>query len=604
MNTVPVKKVTDTVFLRRDFALLAGLLLALRGAFVLALSDVFFYGEELEKGTAAKAILDGLPVAHHQLAYHYYEGGGFVISHLKALAFLLVGESLLAHKLVALVTCLAVFAAAWRLALFHFGPRAARIAAALFVLAPTSALKISLLSLGIHFESMLFSLLVLDEGLRWARARRPPRAARAAVLGLIAGFGIYFSYQVVIAVGFVGLALLARHPRWFLGRSGAAGLAGMVVGLAPLFVMAVLVGRAVLDIHGNELLDAGTRAGRLTGFLGTVFLDRDPADWVPLVLYPASYLVGVTLAVALTRGAARRSALALTGYLGLWLAAFAASGIPMPSGAHFYTWGRFAPVWTVAPIALAAALDRLLAGGPALRRGARVWGGALLLLGAANATRVLAGGRPTTPRANLALVSSLKGYLYVGYLPRLLDHLEGRGARRLAPLLAFDEPERGLLYADLAMVAFPGRRPLVDVLAVLDELDPDGRAFFEPGLGPTLVRATRGDLARALAAADGMGGEQGQRLAEAVGRFGRDWPVSLQGIRDEVAAHLDHPRAAAFLRGVGARVCRRTVLLPDAGGAFVLDPEGARAFLRSQPRLAVSHLLEGFDAELARCRLP
>ena len=69
-------------------------MLVVKIVLVLSLADVFFYCEELEKGTAAKAMIDGLPVPHHQLAYHYYEGGGFVISHLKAAAFLLVGENL------------------------------------------------------------------------------------------------------------------------------------------------------------------------------------------------------------------------------------------------------------------------------------------------------------------------------------------------------------------------------------------------------------------------------------------------------------------------------------------------------------------------------
>ena len=79
-------------------------LVLLRGALVLALGDVFFYGDELEKGAIGKALLDGLGgvLGHHRLAYHYYEGGGFAIGVLDALAFRLVGQNLLALKLVAL----------------------------------------------------------------------------------------------------------------------------------------------------------------------------------------------------------------------------------------------------------------------------------------------------------------------------------------------------------------------------------------------------------------------------------------------------------------------------------------------------------------------
>jgi hypothetical protein len=159
------------------------LVLVARAALVLALADVFFYGEELEKGTAAKAMLDGLPVPHHCLAYHQYEGGGFVISHAKALAFLLVGESVLAHKLVALSTCLAVLWAGWCLARRHFGLLSAQLFALLYVLAPLTWQKLGLLSLGIHYEASFFVLVLLDLLLRWLTEARAPTRFEARAFG-------------------------------------------------------------------------------------------------------------------------------------------------------------------------------------------------------------------------------------------------------------------------------------------------------------------------------------------------------------------------------------------------------------------------------------
>src|SRR5262245_29951589 len=100
---------------RSALLLCLGLLVLTRAALVLSCADVFFYGEELGKGAAAKAMLDGLPVPWIQLNYGYHEGGGFVVTHLKALAFLLVGENVLAHKLVALLTTALILAAGWRL---------------------------------------------------------------------------------------------------------------------------------------------------------------------------------------------------------------------------------------------------------------------------------------------------------------------------------------------------------------------------------------------------------------------------------------------------------------------------------------------------------
>ena len=146
---------------KKTLALLVLALIATRAVLVLSCADVFFYGEELGKGTAAKAILEGLPVAHYRLNYVYHEGGGFVVTHLKALAFLLVGQSLLAHKLVAIATSAILLVVGCMLTYEAFGARAARIFGVMFVLAPDAYLRFSLLSLGTHFEALIFVALVL-----------------------------------------------------------------------------------------------------------------------------------------------------------------------------------------------------------------------------------------------------------------------------------------------------------------------------------------------------------------------------------------------------------------------------------------------------------
>jgi hypothetical protein len=155
---------------RRRWILLLALLLVVKGALVLSLADVFQWGEEFEKAAAAKAMLDGLDVPHHQLAYHYYEGGGFVASHLTAVAFLLVGENLLALKLVALGFQLALLVVGCSFTRDLFGARAGACFGLLFILGPESFQKLSLIDLGIHFEACLFLLgvLGLGRGTTWA----------------------------------------------------------------------------------------------------------------------------------------------------------------------------------------------------------------------------------------------------------------------------------------------------------------------------------------------------------------------------------------------------------------------------------------------------
>src|SRR5690349_14316110 len=180
---------------------------AARGILLVFFADVFGYGEELEKGCEAKAMLDGLPVPHHQLAYQYYEGGGFVVSHLDALAFALFGESLLAIKLVALALGVATLGAGWKLCERLGGRGAARSFALLFVLAPASVQKLSVLALGIHFHALLFVALVLEStaGIVLERDLRPRAWLQ---LGLLAGFGLYFSYLLALTIAVAATLLV------------------------------------------------------------------------------------------------------------------------------------------------------------------------------------------------------------------------------------------------------------------------------------------------------------------------------------------------------------------------------------------------------------
>src|SRR5687768_16682166 len=151
----PAHPTTSSTAIRRTILLaVLGLWLA-RGALVLSQADVFGY-EEFAKAELGRAMLDDLGIEHHRLAYHYYEVGGFVFSHLFALAFALFGDSVLAIKLVAIGWHSGVLALAMALAHAAYGRRAMLVAALLLVLPPASLQKLSLLALGIHFDSLLF----------------------------------------------------------------------------------------------------------------------------------------------------------------------------------------------------------------------------------------------------------------------------------------------------------------------------------------------------------------------------------------------------------------------------------------------------------------
>lgn len=590
--------------MRRELAWWLLALLVLRGLLIVSLSDVFFFGEELEKGTAAKAMLDGIDVAHHRLAYHYYEGGGFAISHLRALAFLVFGENLLALRACGLLTCALVFLALWRLVDHHFGRRAARCAALLFLFGPACLQRYSLLSLGIHFEAMAFGLFVLDEGLRLAFEReREASARRLAVLGLVSGFGLFFSYQNALAIGWSGLLILLFRPRVLFSRAGAASVGGLAVGLTPLLVMAALVGDALLDVHGTDLAVGG--AARVAAFLRGVYLDAGAWDALVRGFYPFAALVAVGLALSGLQGPQRRAAWGLTGFALLWTVVWALGPFVHAHVVGWYVWLRMAPLALVLLALGAAGADAALARGGLRGRFGGVLLGAVLLLGVTHTGRIAAAGRPTSPLDNLRFLASMKGYDYRGYFPMLLGHLDGRSSKHLAPLLEFDEPDRDLLRSALAIALFENRRRAVELpaqLETLERLEPEGRDGFLLGLGPSVIVNRRGDVGAALKQLAALPDGAGAPWAEAMGYFPGHRNETWERLLEDVAAHGRGPLGPAYLRGVGARAFRAQVM-STAGGELMMDEVTVRERLAAFPDGQAAHLLRGFGEERARWTL-
>jgi hypothetical protein len=575
---------------RRDLYALLILLALVKGWMILAISDVFLYGEELEKGTAAKAMIDGLAINHYQLAYHYYEGGGFVISHLKALAFVLVGENLLAHKLLGLFTCALVMSFGWRILAHHCGRREALMFGLLFIFGPRAAQKLSLLSLGIHFEAMFFGILMLDQCLRLLRSHLGEDLSRPLLrLGIVAGLGVYFSYQMALFVGWAGLALLLMRPGIVFSRGGGFGLLGFALGSLPLIWMGTLVGGELFNVHGRPLVTEASRLELLGTFLSSVYAERGGLGLVTRIVYP---LAGAcALVFALLRGDLVARFLAGLGLL--WIAAWIASGFILPEHDYAFDWMRMMPLWVV--VLLVGAIMAARAG-----RVGMAMVGALCVLGLWNTAGILGEARPWSPVRNLGLLCRVKGYHYMGYIPKVLPHMPGGRASQLRRLAAFDERHPELLYCDLASVGLTGlNQDFGADMKLVRELGGERHLDWARGLGRRLVRATQGDVARALTAAAGMGSAMGDRLAEAVGRVGSDWKVSPESLSAEVAVHMDALRAPAYLVGAGARFVRSFVVGPGHF-SYYLNLDAAREWISQQPLATREHLTRGLQEEWAR----
>ena len=571
---------------RRTLALLLVLLVATRAALVLALADVFFYGEELAKGAAAKAMLDGLPVEHWKLGYVPHEGGGFVVSHLEALAFLAVGESVLALKLVAILFSALILAAGYRFVLGCFGARAAAIFGVLFVLAPSAFLRFSLLALGTHFEALLFLTLVLHFTARIERAT-PPRRRDFVLLGLAAGFGLYFSLQILPAIAASAAWLLSRARGRLNARSIALVAGGFLLGAAPLAAMVERAGLDALLVRGQGPRPGSGALAALEGLFEPLSSQGDVFDWIAVVVVPLVVVVAFAARPTIGHADWKRRASLVVLLLAAFFGAYVASGLALPNTGHWIFFIRLSTPWFFATVLFAAAAANLLA---RPERGARalaiVATTLLVVAGLDDFASLARTGDLGRAGANARRLASLRGYDWVLYFDKLEGRLDGAEREKIAVLRALDD-DPDLLDPAIAHSVFARSTLALDeVLAV------SRGAFGERwlpalrGLGPRLAPGGRYDVEAAFAGIAAAPAETRAVLAEAIGRTGYGLKVTPEKLEREIAADVEPASRPAYLRGVGWRMYLFDRLHPE--------PLRARIDRASEPQR--SALREGFDA--------
>jgi len=608
---------------------------------VLALSEVFFFGEEREKGAVA-VLLRGWwsgagGLSWTDLPYHPYEGGGFCASHVKALAFALVGENVLAHKLAAIawgaLVLTAVLWCVWR----HLGPRSARWCAALLVFAPEHVQRESLLHLGIHFEALVFVFWLFAGTLELVQSRERWRWTATFRLGWVAGFGLWFSLQLALPIALAAAALglaawRARRAPHASVRACAAALGGFASGAAPLAAMAHAVGWGVFDVHGAEVGGPGG-FGRLAGFLASAAAEvaGDPTTLVGAAALTVAAAVG--LGAALQRQATRAAGALCAAYLALWLAAAGASGLVPERLGHWFALLRWAPP-VVTAIALAAhGIAVLTAAG---RRPLAVFGvtlGVAALGGGALATaRIVREGDLAAARSNLATLRAAPGVAWAEAFGKLAPRWRRGSGGEAAALAAFATHTRALgrrtdpeaLWSGFAAGSAVGdTRGCAEALAALygpleAALDLEGpasgplavpegalRRWLTLGLGALAARDA--GLAEGWLALAAAGQELDLLTAEALGRYGSGGGLHPAFVAREAEAVRGHRAGPAYLRGLGARAVDALVLGPygrlaggPGGQGLTLRPAAARAWLAEVlPAADAAHALAGFDAALA-----
>lgn len=214
--------------------------------------------EELHTPTAA-TLLGHLSVPRHLIDLQYTDFcGGCSFEALAAVPlFSITGPALWAWKLIPMAFGVGVLLLTWDLARMLGGPAGGRMAALLWLCAPTWAGVNSTLGFGSHFEVMFWVLLAL----RSAHLSEK-RSAMCFWTGLWLGIAVWFDHAAAFALP------LAAACVWRAQNRAPAGVRvglGLALGLSPWLVSQLLRSGAapssLLDftVYNRDLLDLLTR---------------------------------------------------------------------------------------------------------------------------------------------------------------------------------------------------------------------------------------------------------------------------------------------------------------------------------------------------------
>jgi 4-amino-4-deoxy-L-arabinose transferase-like glycosyltransferase len=259
--------------------MLRWLVLALVGSRLLVLTagiDAVYFDEELSTGLIGVHLIDGLrlPFFDYQIAPHL--GGTLLIGALSAPFFLLFGEHLFALKLVPLLLHVGAMVLWYRCCDRYFGRPAAILTALLFIVPPQLLTRFSLVAVGFHPESLLFTAAAAWLLFRITSRSDSPMWSYVA-LGFIWGLGTWFAYIFVPTILTSVLYWTLVDRRWMARHTTFAIVLGSVLGLMPWLIYNTThqwSGLAWIGGSGlRESLDLWTRLEAAARFL-TVDLFR------------------------------------------------------------------------------------------------------------------------------------------------------------------------------------------------------------------------------------------------------------------------------------------------------------------------------------------
>jgi hypothetical protein len=194
---------------------------------------LFVYcGEELSRGTIAREIVQGLRFSWMDYRADDYSGGSLVLGTVASLFFRVLGPTVLALKMAPLTFFTLALGVWYRVIERFVNPKTALYFSLLYIFSPPAFTSYSLVAMGFHSETVLFtalSVFCLSQILFEERKT----ALWIVLFGFISGFGLWFAYVYGITLAALVIFGFWYRPRVLTLRAFILFGLGFLIGFSP-----------------------------------------------------------------------------------------------------------------------------------------------------------------------------------------------------------------------------------------------------------------------------------------------------------------------------------------------------------------------------------
>lgn len=259
----------------KTLILVVALFLISRLAVLFSSIGEVYNSEDLAMGVVAKEAIKGMNLPLFEYPYLTYSGGTLVVGLMAVPFFLLLGPNYFALKLVPLLFSAATLIILFLFAYKFFNRRVALITAVLYIFSSFSWCGFNFY-LGFHTESLFFcflALLIFYEII----FNNKDKPFYYLGLGLVCGFGVYFSYTFLVTQAAIAIVWLIHERRLWLKNQFYIYILGFMIGMIPwLFYNLTCQFKGVTDVlpqfwEGKGYFDFKTWLNLIWNFLRSLW---------------------------------------------------------------------------------------------------------------------------------------------------------------------------------------------------------------------------------------------------------------------------------------------------------------------------------------------